>query len=137
VVVDEAPGFFAQRPRLAADPDGALRMVWYDARGDDWRWAVRSAVLTAAGWQPQGEVVRGGNCTWPAVDQGVVVAATDRSAQAQRDRRQDIVLATVAAGPTPDVPEIPLPVALPVAAAVVAGLIARARNRTAETAAAT
>jgi hypothetical protein len=129
---NDPPTDFSQRPRLATDPDGSLRMVWYDARGADWRWAVRSAVLSDGSWQPQGEVIRGGNCTWPAIDGGVVVATTDRASQSQRDRRQDIVLATVASGPTPDVPELPLPVALPLAAAVVGGLIVRARRRVSE-----
>jgi hypothetical protein len=127
----DPPMDFSQRPRLAADPDGALRMVWYDARGADWRWAVRSAVLVDGIWQRAGEVVRGGNCTWPAVDNGVVVATTDRASQSQRDPRQDIVLATVAEAPGANVPEVPLPVVLPVAAAVVGGLVARARRRTA------
>jgi hypothetical protein len=105
-----------------------MRMVWYDARGADWRWAVRTAVLGSAGWQAEGEVIRGGNCTWPAVDSGVVVAATDRTAQWQRYRPQEIVLAQPAGGPTPAVPEVPLPVVLPAAAAVVAALIAGARK---------
>ncbi|MCU1591459.1 MAG: hypothetical protein JWP11_2715 [Frankiales bacterium] len=130
VAVDPAPSYFSQRPRLAADPDGRLRMVWYDARGTDWRWAVRSAVLAESGWQPEGEVLRGGNCTWPALNAGVVVAATDRNAQSQRDRTQDIVLASVAGAPATDVPEIPLPVVLPVLAAGLTAVLARARRRT-------
>jgi hypothetical protein len=129
VVVDEAPGFFAQRPRLAADPDGSVRMVWYDSRGTDWRWAVRSAVLTGGAWQPQGDVISGGNCTWPAIDQGVVVASTDRTSQFQRDHRQDVVLATVAGTPNPDVPEVPLPVVLPLVAAGAAAALIRLRSR--------
>jgi hypothetical protein len=128
VSVDEAAAFFSQRPRLAADPDGTLRMVWYDARNVDWRWAVRSAVLSGGAWQTQGDVIRGSNCTWPAVDQGVVVAATDRASQSQRDQRQDIVLSTVAATPGPTVPEVPLQVVLPVAAAAVAAVVTRARK---------
>jgi hypothetical protein len=131
VLVDPAADFFAQRPRLARDPDGAVRMVWYDARGADWRWAVRSAVLIDGAWHPAGEVIRGGNCTWPAVDNGVVVAATDRSATSQRDQRLEIVLATVATALGSDVPEVPLPVVLPAAAVAVAALLARARRPTA------
>jgi hypothetical protein len=132
VVVDEAPSYFSQRPRLATDPDGAVRMVWYDSRGEDWRWAVRSAVLTDGTWQPQGDVIRGGSCTWPAVDNGVVVAATDRGSRSQRDRTLQIALANLAGAPTPDVPEVPLPVVLPVVAAGIAALIAGARRRTAD-----
>jgi hypothetical protein len=128
VTVDGAPGFFAQRPRLSADPDGALRLVWYDARGTDWRWAVRSAVLTESGWRLDGDVLRGGSCTWPAVDRGVVVAATDRAASSQRHRRQEIALATVGADPTAAVPEVPLPVVLPLVAAGVTAVLARARR---------
>ena len=129
VEVDPAPDFFAQRPRLATDPDGSVRMVWYDARGADWRWAVRSAVLRGGEWQLEQEVLRGGNCTWPAVDQGVVVAATDRAARPQRDRTQEIVLATVAGAPTAAVPEVPLPVVLPVLAAGIGAAVARVRRR--------
>jgi hypothetical protein len=129
VQVDPAADFFAQRPRLAADPDGSLRMVWYDARGADWRWAVRSAVLRDGAWQLEGDVLRGGNCTWPAVDQGVVVAATDRAARPQRDRTQQIVLATVAGAPAVAVPEVPLPVVLPVLAAGIGAAVARVRRR--------
>jgi hypothetical protein len=128
VAVDEAPDFFAQRPRLAADPDGRVRMVWYDARATDWRWAVRTAVLDPTGWTTQDEVIRGGNCTWPAIDGGVVVASTDRAVQSQRDHRQEIALATVAGAPTPSVPEIPLPVVLPVVAAGLTAVLARARS---------
>jgi hypothetical protein len=131
VDVDPAPSYFSQRPRLAADPDGQMRLVWYDARGDDWRWSVRSAVLGAEGWQLEDEVIRGGNCTWPAVDQGVVVAATDRAATSQRDRTQQIVLATVAGTPGPAVPEIPLPVVLPVLAAGLTAVLTRSRRRAA------
>jgi hypothetical protein len=104
-------------------------MVWYDARGTDWRWAVRSAVLRGGEWQLDKEVLRGGNCTWPAVDQGVVVAATDRAARPQRDRTQEIVLATVADAPTAAVPEVPLPVVLPVLAAGIGAAVARVRRR--------
>ncbi|MCW2571217.1 MAG: hypothetical protein JWO88_1275 [Frankiales bacterium] len=128
VPVDEAPDFFAQRPRLAADPDGRVRMVWYDARGEDWRWSVRSAVLDPTGWTPEGDVLRGGSCTWPALEGGVVVATTDRAVQSQRDRSQQVVLATAAAAPTPIVPEIPLPVVLPVVAAGLTAVLARARS---------
>jgi hypothetical protein len=127
--VDKAPGFFAQRPRLAVDPDGDVRMVWYDARGDDWRWAVRSAVLRGGSWILDGEVLRGGSCTWPALDGGVVVAATDRAARPQRDRTQEIVLATVTGTPTPAVPEVPLPVVLPMVAAGIGAAVARVRRR--------
>jgi hypothetical protein len=128
VAVDEAPDFFAQRPRLAADPDGRVRVVWYDARATDWRWAVRTAVLDPTGWTTQDEVIRGGNCTWPAIDGGVIVASTDRAVQSQRDHRLEIALATVAGAPTPSVPEIPLPAVLPVVAAGLTAVLARARS---------
>jgi hypothetical protein len=127
--VDPAPDYFAQRPRLSADPDGAMRIVWYDARNDDWRWAVRSAVLRDGSWQYDGDVVRGGSCTWPALDNGVVVAATDRNVTSQRDATQDIVLASLVAGPAPMVPEVPLPVVLPVVAAGVTAVMAQRFRR--------
>jgi hypothetical protein len=85
-------------------------------------------VLDPTGWTTQDEVIRGGNCTWPAIDGGVVVASTDRAVQSQRDHRQEIALATVAGAPTPSVPEIPLPVALPVVAAGLTAVLARARS---------
>jgi hypothetical protein len=127
----DPPTDFSQRPRLATDPDGRLRMVWYDARGTDWRWAVRTAVLQDGTWQPEGEIIRGGSCTWPAIDNGVVVATTDRASTAQRDLRQDIVLARVAGAPDPVVPEIPMPVVLPVLAAGLTAVLTRGRRRAA------
>ena len=90
--IDPAPDFFAQRPRLAPDPDGTIRVVWYDSRSSDWRWQVRSARLVGGGWQLDGTVLAAGNNTWPGLDCGAVVATSDRGALIQRDRTQRIVL---------------------------------------------
>jgi hypothetical protein len=94
--VDAAPDFYAQRPRLAADRDGATRVVWYDSRSADWRWQVRTARLVNGSWSPGGPVLAAGNNTWPAVDRGTVVATTDRGARIQRDRTQRIALVEIA-----------------------------------------
>jgi hypothetical protein len=90
--VDAAPDFYAQRPRLASDEDGAVRVVWYDSRSADWRWQVRTARLVDGSWRAGGSVLAAGNNTWPAVDRGTVVATTDRGARIQRDRTQRIAL---------------------------------------------
>lgn len=129
--LDPSPVGMAQRPRLALDPDGAVRAVWYDSRAADWRWRVRTARLAddASGWVGARDVSTAGNATFPAVDAGRVAFTTDRGAAPQRDLTQQIALADVAvAGPAAVVPEVPAAILLPVAGAVAAAAVV-ARNR--------
>ncbi|WBB70034.1 CehA/McbA family metallohydrolase [Micromonospora sp. WMMD812] len=87
------PNAMSQRPRVAADPDGAIRVVWYDSRSADWRWKVLTSRRTASGWTPPLPAGTLGNNTWPAVDNGVVVFTSDRRAErSQRDGTQEIYL---------------------------------------------
>ncbi|MEV4812137.1 CehA/McbA family metallohydrolase [Micromonospora avicenniae] len=87
------PNAMSQRPRVAADPDGAVRVVWYDSRSADWRWKVFTSRRNPSGWTPPLQVSTLGNNTWPAVDKGAVVFTSDRrAARSQRDRTQEIYL---------------------------------------------
>ncbi|MFD3457662.1 CehA/McbA family metallohydrolase [Streptomyces sp. NPDC058691] len=86
------PDAMSQRARLAQDPDGRVRAVWYDSRSADWRWKVRTATLDTAGtWSDAEQVTTLGNNTWPALHHGTVVFTTDRGAtRTQRDVTQQI-----------------------------------------------
>lgn len=86
-------GAFGQYPRLATDPDGRARVVWYDNRSPDWRWRVMTAVLDGGDWST-GTLLGGrGNNTWPALHGGQLAFASTRRAQRlQRDASQDIYL---------------------------------------------
>ncbi|GAA4981469.1 hypothetical protein GCM10023317_05340 [Actinopolymorpha pittospori] len=88
------PVAMSQRPSLSADPDGAVRVVWYDSRSVDWRWKVFTARLDAgSGWSAAERLTVPGNNTWPAIDGGTVVFTTDRSAtRIQRDSTHEIHL---------------------------------------------
>lgn len=120
-----------QRPRLAVDPDGALRVVFYDSRSADWRWRVRTARLSDDGttWTDARDLSTAGNATFPSVSAGSVVWATDRGAAVQRDRTQQVALAqAVGASPSPALPEAPLGLLVPVAGAA-AGAVLLAHRR--------
>lgn len=92
-----APQAMSQRAVLSCDPDGAVRAVWYDSRAADWRWKVFTATLTTGtGWSAAEQVTTRGNNTWPALDRGVVVFASDRAAtRPQRDRTQQVYLSSL------------------------------------------
>jgi hypothetical protein len=84
----------SQWPRLGRDPDGRVRIAWYDSRSSDWRWRVGTAVLTTGGnWEGFKLLPGRGNNTWPALDQGYIAFATTRSARRlQRDPTQQIAI---------------------------------------------
>ncbi|MEV1331346.1 CehA/McbA family metallohydrolase [Micromonospora costi] len=87
------PNAMSQRPRLATDPDGVVRAVWYDSRSADWRWKVFTARRLGSGWTPALPLGTAGNNTWPALDRGTVVFTSDRrSERTQRDRTQEVYL---------------------------------------------
>ncbi|MFC0508998.1 CehA/McbA family metallohydrolase [Micromonospora costi] len=87
------PNAMSQRPRLATDPDGVVRAVWYDSRSADWRWKVFTARRVGSGWTPALQLSATGNNTWPALDKGTVVFTSDRRAErTQRDRTQEVYL---------------------------------------------
>jgi hypothetical protein len=81
-----------QWPKLGRGSDGEAQAVWYDSRSADWRWRVMTAELSAAGVWSAGRLVQApGNNTWPAIDDGVIVFASNRNAQRlQRDHTQQI-----------------------------------------------
>lgn len=87
-------GAFGQYPRLGTDPDGRVRVAWYDNRSPDWRWRVMTAVLGGDGAWSAGSLLGGrGNNTWPALHGGQIAFASTRRAQRlQRDASQDIYL---------------------------------------------
>ncbi|MEU6597621.1 CehA/McbA family metallohydrolase [Streptomyces flaveolus] len=81
----------SQRPRLAQDPDGRIRAVWYDSRSADWRWKVFTATFDDGTWSDARQVTTLGNNTWPALHGGTVVFTTDRGAtRTQRDATHQI-----------------------------------------------
>jgi predicted metal-dependent phosphoesterase TrpH len=86
------PAAMSQRPRLAPDPDGKIRAVWYDTRSSNWRWQVFTARLeSSTTWGSPLQLTTGGNSTWPAVSQGVVAFTSDRrSTRSQRDPTQEV-----------------------------------------------
>ena len=86
-------GAFGQYPRLATDPDGRVRVAWYDNRSPDWRWRVMTAVLGGDAWSAGTLLTGRGNNTWPALHAGQLAFASTRRAQRlQRDPSQDIYL---------------------------------------------
>lgn len=87
-----APDAMSHRPRLALDPDGTVRTVWYDTRTDDWRWKVFTAVLVDGAWSAPQQLTGAANGTWPAVSGGQVVFTSDRGATTQRDHTQQVFL---------------------------------------------
>lgn len=123
-------GGMGQRPRLGLDPDGTVRVAWYDSRAADWRWRVRTATLTAdaSGWQGAADLTHVGNGTWPAVDGGRVAFATDRGAAAQRDPSQRVAVADLVPSSPTALPEMPVPVVIP-AAGLLVGAAALAAHR--------
>lgn len=92
VAIDSAPAAMSARPRLGVTASGAARVVWADTRSTDWRWRVRTAVLTGPTWRPGGDLTNHGNGCYPAVAHDVVVAVTDRNALVQRDATQQIAV---------------------------------------------
>ncbi|WP_327287755.1 CehA/McbA family metallohydrolase [Streptomyces sp. NBC_01198] len=92
--VAPAPDAMSQLAKLAVDPDGTVRAVWYDSRSTDWRWKIFTATLDPkTGWTPATQVSHQGNNTWPALHQGVVVFTSDRGAKrTQRDATQQVFL---------------------------------------------
>ena len=91
VAVDAFPAAMMARPRLGLTAGGTTRAVWTDTRDDDWRWRVRGAVLTAAGWTPTGNLTERGNAAYPATAGDVVVCVSDRAARVQRDVTQQVL----------------------------------------------
>ena len=95
VDVDPAPAAMCARPRLGLTAVGTARVVWADTRSSDWRWGVRTAVLSGDTWLPGGALTTQGNGTYPAVDRDLIVLVTDRSARVQRDVTQQVALVDV------------------------------------------
>jgi hypothetical protein len=80
--VGHDPAAMSQRPRLGRDPDGNLRIVWYDSRSTDWRWKILTSTLNEdTGWSPPVQLTHTGNATWPATADGIVVFTGDRRSQ--------------------------------------------------------
>jgi predicted metal-dependent phosphoesterase TrpH len=87
-----APEAMSQKPRLALDADGTVRIAWYDSRSDDWRWKVFTAKRSPTGWSAATQLSGPANGTYPAVAGGRVVFTSDRAAVGQRDRTQQVFL---------------------------------------------
>jgi hypothetical protein len=86
----------SQRARVGVDADGAVRAVWFDSRGADWRWKVYTARFDpGTGWSAPARLTVAGNATYPAVSGGVVVCTSDRGAVGQRDVTQQVFLLPV------------------------------------------
>lgn len=92
--VAASPVGMGQYPKLGVDTRGAVRVVWYDSRSEDWRWRVMTAVLDPLGnWMRVRTLPSRGVNTWPATDGGAIAFASTRNAQRlQRDPTQQIVL---------------------------------------------
>jgi len=86
-----APAAMSQRPRLGVDPDGSVRLVWYDSRSADWRWRVMTAVLRGSAWDAGTLLTGKGINTWPATAGGAIVFTSTRGAtRLQRDPTQQV-----------------------------------------------
>ncbi|MGJ8670120.1 MAG: CehA/McbA family metallohydrolase [Oceanococcus sp.] len=89
--VAESTQHMSQYPRLGREPDGQLRVVWYDNRSEDWRWRVMSARYAQGQWGQASLIPSPANSTWPAVSFGQLVFSNTRHAQRmQRDPTQEI-----------------------------------------------
>jgi hypothetical protein len=81
----------SQWPKLGRGVGGEAQLAWYDSRSADWRWRIMTAALGPSGWSAGKLINAPGNNTWPALDHGVLVFASDRNAQRlQRDHTQEV-----------------------------------------------
>ncbi|HEX4871604.1 MAG TPA: CehA/McbA family metallohydrolase [Nevskiaceae bacterium] len=90
--LSQTPEAMAVQVRLAPAARGGVQAVWADGASADWRWRLVSRRQDRRGvWGAPQRLMEAGNQLWPALEQGVVVAASTRFARRlQRDPTQTI-----------------------------------------------